>query len=66
MCTQCYIGYYMKDPFTCLRLPNGCASANSTGFCLQCYEGYAVNANGICYTIIAYCQTYQLSTGLCM
>ncbi len=56
----------MKDPFTCLRLPNGCASANSSGFCLQCFEGYAVNANGICYTIIAYCQTYQLSTGLCM
>jgi len=27
----------MKDQFTCLRLPNGCAIANSTGFCLQCF-----------------------------
>lgn len=37
ICTQCYVGYYMKDQFTCLRLPNGCAIANSTGFCLQCF-----------------------------
>lgn len=37
VCQQCYPGYYLRDPFTCVRLPNGCAVANSTGFCLQCY-----------------------------
>ena len=37
ICLKCFIGYYLKDRFTCLRLPNGCALANSTGYCLQCY-----------------------------
>jgi hypothetical protein len=66
ICAQCFVGYYLRDQLTCMRLPNGCARANSTGQCLQCNEGYAVNSNGVCYLVIAYCQTYQLSTGQCV
>ena len=36
-CLECYVGYYLKDQLTCARLSNGCASANSSGYCLQCY-----------------------------
>jgi hypothetical protein len=66
ICSSCMIGYYLKDPYTCLMLPNGCSQANSSGYCLQCYSGYSLNQNGICYTVVSNCKTYQLSTGICL
>ncbi len=60
------MGYYLKDSTTCARLPNGCAYGNSTGFCTQCLDGFSLNNNGVCYRIVPKCQTYQLTSGLCM